>query len=187
VIDTSEYDWTQDNEALSITLVRGLNDDAIVSQLNLRRTSDKPLTFEAAWVELPEPRAGAVWWRAQIGHLGGWTVVIEDNGAGGADPANREALSAAGSAVNVFWNVNGASSFGYAVGGRLVRYFDPSRADTWADEGEPLPGEADLDFDDEDADPIPPAMLLMQRLAGVTLDRDWVLNTARTIYLAEYV
>jgi Family of unknown function (DUF6461) len=184
--DISEYDWTEDSEALSITLVQGLEDEAVLSQLRLRQISDKPLTFDAAWVELPWPIPNTLWSHAQVDHLDGWTVVIENNGIGGADPANREALSAAGRAVNVFWNVNGVTSFGYAVGGAILRYFDPSGVDSWEDEGEPLPEEVGLDFEDEDANPVAPAILLMQRLTGVTLDGDWVLNTARAIYLAEY-
>jgi hypothetical protein len=123
--DTSQYDWTEDSEALSITLVRGLDDDAVLSQLNIRRISEQPMTFDSACAEFSELITDGAYF-VQIDHVDGWTVFFEDNGYKGSWPDNLDALSAAGRAINVHWNVNGVTSFGYAVDGSIVRHFDPS-------------------------------------------------------------
>jgi hypothetical protein len=181
--DTSRFDWTEDVEALSLTFVRGLDRSAVIDQLGLRSLGAEPVTLEEAWDlqsaategggDDSDDDGGIV----QLADLGDWTVVIEDNGYLGSLEENLGPLSANGSAVNVFWNVNMVTSFGYAVAGEVVRYFDPIGVD--ASTGDPLPDEADLDFEPEDADSIGLALLLLERLTGEAIDGDWVMTQSR--------
>jgi Family of unknown function (DUF6461) len=174
--DTTRYDWTEDC-VLSITLVRGLDDDAIIAQLGLTGDDPTPRTFDEAFGQITIDDAFFV----QLARLDGWTAVIEDNGYFASLPEHLGPLSAGGAAVNLFWNVNGVTSFGYGVAGQVVRHFDPSGINP--NEGTPLPEESDLDFEDEDSDYIGLALLLMERLSGTTIDGDWVLNEPRRIFI----
>src|ERR1700722_11291185 len=123
--DTARFDWTEDVEALSLTLVRGLDDVNIVTKLGLKQMGDEPLTLQDAWGEHfgsanvgeeGEFEDGGI---VQIDHLDGWTVIIEDNGYFGSLEENLGPLSAGGQAVNVFWNVNMSTSFGDALAGKV--------------------------------------------------------------------
>jgi hypothetical protein len=186
MVDNDRYDWTQDVEALSLTFVRGLEDAAVITQLDLLPVGGEPLSFEEAWVEQSESTGGGGddadddGGIVQIDHLDGWTVVIEDNGYLGSLEENLAPLSAQGVAVNVFWNVNMVTSFGYAVAGAIVRYFDPIGVD--ASTGDPLPDEAGLDFANEDADHVALALLLAERLTETTIDGDWVMGRSRNCF-----
>jgi Family of unknown function (DUF6461) len=181
--DTTRFDWAEDVEALSLTFVRGLDDATIASQLDLRNIGADPLTLEQAWDMQSEVTDGGGddgdddGGIVQLDHLGGWTVIIEDNGYLGSLEENLGPLSANGTAVNVFWNVNMVTSFGYAVAGTVVRYFDPIGVD--ASTGDPLPEEAELHFEDEAADAVGLALLLLERLTGTTIDGDWVMAQSR--------
>jgi hypothetical protein len=174
--DDERFDWADYDQPFSVTLVRGLDDDRIIAQLGLLGDDPQPQTFGDAFDDAGSEYVILV----QLADLDGWTAVIEDNGYYGSLPEHLGPLSAGGSAVNVFWNVNATTSFGYAVSGTVVSYFDPSGINS--DEGAPLPEEADLDFADEDGDAIGLALVLMERLTGTTIDGDWVTGQARRIY-----
>jgi Family of unknown function (DUF6461) len=175
MVDTSRHSWAEECEALSLTLVKGVDDEVIMTQLELTGHDQTPRTFDQAWGQIQNDGVFV-----QLAHIDGWTAIIEDNGYFASLPEHLGPLSSGGAAVNVYWNVNGVSTFGYGVAGQIVRHFDPSGVDS--NEGTPLPEESDLDFDDEDSDYIGLALLLMERLSGVTIDGDWVLNQPRRIF-----
>jgi Family of unknown function (DUF6461) len=175
--DTARFAWAEEIEALNLTLVHGLDVDGISAVLTLRSLRERPTTFEEAWTELNTDDEG---WFVQLDTLDGWTAIIEDNGYYGSLDEYLGPLSAGGSAVTLFWNVNGVTRFSQALSGEVSRTFDPSGIDWEA--GEPLPEEADLDFEDEEADFLGLGLLLMERLTGVTIDGDWVLNRARPMF-----
>jgi hypothetical protein len=50
--DTTRHDWAEESEALSLTLVRGMDDDAIIAQLGLTAEGPEPRTFAAAFEEI---------------------------------------------------------------------------------------------------------------------------------------
>jgi hypothetical protein len=182
--DTERFGWHEDSEALTVTLVRGLDPDGVIEQLGLRQAGDGPLTFEAAWadgMESPSSELAEVDF-IQLDQIGDWTVILEDNGFLGSLKENLAPLSTNGQAVSIYWNVNAVCSFDSAVAGKVTRSFDPSGIN--GESGDPLPEESDLDFEEDDADFIGLSFLLMERLTGITLDGDWVLNRARQIYVA---
>lgn len=180
MLDTTRFAWAEDVDAISLTMVRGLAAEAAIAQLRLRPLDDShPRTFAAAWQTHRPERFD---WFVQLDRLGDWLVIIEDNGFLGCLPEYLGALSADGEAVNLYWNVNFNTKFGYARAGSVVRAFDPRGIN--GEDGEPLAVEADIDFADEDADTAGLMLLLMERITGETPDVDWLMQRARPIYLA---
>jgi hypothetical protein len=176
--DTTRFGWAEDIEALNVTLVRGMDANGITAVLGLRTLSEAPMSFEAAWSEFGQGDDHG--WFVQLDTLDGWIAIIEDNGYYGSLDEYLGPLSAGGGAVTLFWNVNGVTRFSQALSGKVSRTFDPTGID-WED-GEPLPEEADLDFEDVESDYLGLGLLLMERLTGVTIDGNWVLNRARPIF-----
>jgi hypothetical protein len=174
--DTDRFDWADYDQPFSLTLVRGLDDEGIIAQLGLLGDDPQPQAF----AEVSDDQENEYVINVQIAPLDGWIAVIEDNGFYGSLPEHLGPLSAGGAAVNVFWNVNAVTSFGYAEAGTVTRFFDPSGIN--ANEGATLAQEAGLDFEDEDGDPVGLALLLMERLTGTTIDGEWVTDQSRRIY-----
>jgi hypothetical protein len=108
---------------------------------------------------------------------GGWTIVIEYNGFNATDDALAARLSVRGPAVVIYENVDADSSFQYAVGGRLIRAFDPLIYD--AGTGKRLAEERGIHFGDEqDRNPMAQSFLLAFRLTGVAVRAADVWRTA---------
>ena len=115
---------------------------------------------------------------AQIDHLPGWDVIIEPNGWAASMPETLARLSARGTAVSVFWNVNAVIAFSLARDGSIVRSFDGL---LYNDPGVPLPEEAGLPWGIEA--PRASVLAVMERLTGVQIEREWLLRTTRLTWV----
>ena len=167
----SAPDWS-DLMAVTVTFVRGVAPVDVVRRLGRDPSAAGDLLHEQVW-ELQG--AGAELQLAvQVDEIDGVTVIIEPNGWLLTTAQHAEAVSRGAEAVSVFWNINAVMQFLLARDGRIVRRFDPLLYDQ-PGEGRPLPEESQLPFGDpehcRDA-----AIELAERLAGVHLTRDWLLN-----------
>ena len=178
----ARYAWSEADDprldAMSITLVQPADGSAI-RVLGPRREFPHPLTVAQALDEtlgLDDFAWGSV--VAQVDRLGDWDAIIEPNGWAASMPETLAQLSAAGVAVNVFWNVEAVVTFGLARAGALVREFNGL---LYNDGREPLPEEDGLAWGVEA--PRASCFAVMERVTGITLERDWLLNRARATYV----
>jgi Family of unknown function (DUF6461) len=166
--DLSSYEWTDEIEAISLTLVQQADLTAVLRLTEVDPDSSEEMTFDDVLdLEAQEERRGV-----QIETLGYWTAVIEPNGYRTSLAEVLAPLSAGGRAVNVFWNVNAVMSFGLAVDGAMVREFDPVLAEQRV--GTPLPEEAGLELFSEDTPSQQACMMLLERITGVKITQDWL-------------
>lgn len=114
----------------------------------------------------------------QIGQIGNSVIVYEPNGWTGVDGAVIKEINAPGSA-SLFRNVNAVMQFTYARNGNIIRTFDPV---LYGSEGA-LEEERTLGFladrDDNDLK----SFQLIEKLTGVKLDGNWLLDERRPSYL----
>jgi hypothetical protein len=172
------YDWLDSDDrrlsGLSLTLVRPAGPQAL-ERLDPTRALEGELSLEEAGGLVLE-RFHASRLAVQVDELDGWTTLIEPFGWAGATPDVLARLSAGGGrAVNVYWNVNALMHVGWADDGRVVASFDPLLDDR-PDGREPE--EADLPFGDPDR-ALRAALVLVERLTGVRIERAWLLDNAR--------
>lgn len=177
--DEADFGWVEDSEALSITCIRGLSEHEIIARLGYHPIGTKQQSLHDAYVGLLD-QEGIDSGPGQVFEHDGWMVLVEQNGWRASLSQALALLSEAGVAANLFWNVNGLARFGYAVSGAVVRSFDLSGID--GSEGDPLPEEADLGFDDPDGRSLTSGMVLLQRMTGLVLSEDELLNQARQCY-----
>src|SRR4051794_3041453 len=163
----ADYAWAEAADellsALTITLVQP-DDGSAIQALEPRSQYPTLMTFEQALdaaFALPDFAYGGV--IVQTDALGGWDALVEPAGWASSDPDRLVALSANGTAVSVFWNVNADMSFGLARAGSLVRFFDP----LLYNEAEALPEEGDFQWGPRQ--PRAGALALMERLTGVRI------------------
>lgn len=113
----------------------------------------------------------------QIDELAGAVVCIEANGWAGIDEGRARRLSGAGQYVSAYRSVNADMQVVCARGGEIVRVFDPLLYDA---EGA-LEEEAGLPFG-HPGQPAPAAFALIERLTGVRLTREWVVDQPHPAY-----
>jgi hypothetical protein len=120
----------------------------------------------------------------QIAALGEAVVTFEPNGWHGVDHQVAAALSAGGRYASYFWNVNAVKEFIFAEAGAIRRNFDPLLYDNDRQREHALPEELDLPFPSEGR-PLTPAtasLALIERLTGVEITREWLLEGRRSTY-----
>ena len=174
----TDDDWLP--EAVTITFVRGLGLRAVGDLLALEWDTEPALTFDEAEELQDVPLEVHV---VQLAEVDGWVVVVEPKGWFSSMTDIVQAMSRGGEAVSVFRNVNAHMSVIAARGGTTVRAFDPLLFDD--QEGDPLPEEQGLPFGSEDADPHALALELAERLTGVAITEDWLLETPRSTWTTQ--
>jgi hypothetical protein len=169
----SDYAWAEHVDAATIAYVRGLDLREVGDVYRLDWSTERKATFDGAWDGIDiETNEQAV----QLEERDGWVVVVEPLGFLTADDDVLTELSRKGEAVCVYWNVNARYKVALARDGVLVRSFDPYIQD-WEPTGEPLTEEAGLPFGDEDVSHSALSLQLAERLTGIELSEDWVLET----------
>jgi hypothetical protein len=176
------YAWAESAdprlEAMSITLVRP-GDERALQVLAPREQLPGPMTVAQglrAQDGIPDFAWGSV--LVQTDSIDHWAALVEPNGWAASMPEVVARLSEQGEAVNAFWNVNAVMSFTLARDGGVVRTFDPLLYD--ALDG-PLPEETDLPWGV--GRPRASALALMERLTGVRIGRDWLLERPRETFV----
>lgn len=195
MVVSEPYGWVADQPALALTLVRGVDEAAVVRAFGGDPARVRPDTAgclsEDRWADqyadfvdvdvdsselLAEDRAH-LW----VNRVGEWLLVTEDNGFRGTDP---DVIAALGAQVHacVMWNAGVGVNFVYAEQGVVEAAFrdfigtaygeHPERLRSWA-EGLRLDLYDDLGID-EDALLAPAhqrALVMLERATGVALGR----------------
>jgi uncharacterized protein DUF6461 len=175
----SDYDWVDDIDALTVTLIQGVELQQVGEALGVDWSSERLATFDGAFDGL-DPEG---WdYPVQVEELDGWLVVVEPNGWFLSDDEKLGELSREGAAVSVFRNINAQARVIVARRGEVVRSFDPVIPD-YEPDGEPLPEESGLSFG-ADGDPTPASFVLLERVTGVRIEREWLLDRPRRTWLA---
>ena len=158
--------------AVTVTFVRDVRSEELVLRLGADPSAGVEMLHHEVW----EAQGQGYDFRlgVQVDQMDGWTVVVEPNGWLLTVPATAELVSAGGELVSVFWNVNASTLFTVAKGGVIIRRFDPLLYDQ-PSIGDPLPEEAGLPFG-HPGEPRVAAVELAERLTGVRLTRDWLVN-----------
>jgi hypothetical protein len=130
VVDRPEarYRWIERSRltvAATVTVATGLPVDDVIRAFGADPAQPEPLE------ELREAYADP--WLAVL-DLDGVVVVIEENGFYGSHAPVLTAVSRAGRAASMFWNVNGMRRLSFARGGELLSAFEPGLGEPSAEE-----------------------------------------------------
>lgn len=174
----SGSEWVEEVDALTITCVRGLDVRTIGELMGVDWSTERQVDVDGAWDAVDARDDDADVYPLQVDELDGWTVLIEPNGWLTADSQTFPRLSAGGEAVSVYWNVNARMQFQLARDGQTVRSFDPLFPDE-EPAGDPLPEEAGLSFGDVEGSLQEASLELLQRVTGVRITADWLLQRPR--------
>jgi hypothetical protein len=116
--EVSRFDWVRDSaigEAGCITLVTPADLTAVAAAFG----GDLSQGGEGVLADgLSGPGAPT----ALVRHIGDWVLVVENNGFEGSRSEVLRRLP--GRAVSMFWNVNAATEFSYAVNGTVLTTFE---------------------------------------------------------------
>ncbi|WP_410573042.1 DUF6461 domain-containing protein [Amycolatopsis sp. cmx-4-61] len=113
------YRWIRRSRltvAATVTVVTGLPAEEVIRGFGADPAEPEPLD------ELREQYRDQ--WLA-VGDFGGVVVVVEENGFIGSQAPVLTAVSRAGRAASMFWNVNGVTRLSFARGGEVLTSFEP--------------------------------------------------------------
>jgi len=158
--------------AVTVTFVRGVSPDEVIRRLGANPSAGTEMLHSDVWET--QGQGYEFHLGVQVDVVDAWTVIVEPNGWMLTSPGTAERVSVGGELVSLYWNVNALMQFIAARDGTLIRRFDPLLYKQQSI-GRPLPEEADLPFG-HPGDPRGAAIQLAERLTGVRLTRDWLLN-----------
>ena len=164
--------WTQDGSVSTISFIQHGSVADVLDVLGIAQRDARRITFPEA---APDEEL-------LIGEEPGWIAVLEPNNSLGVRPQVVRAMSNLGRHVALYRSVNSDMAFVAAERGAEVRRFDPL---LWPDEqrGEPLAEERGLVFGRPDTpDPYEQAVLLVERVTGARLTRQWLYEVPRRAY-----
>lgn len=179
-----EHTWDEDHPVTTLTFISGQSRAEVAHVLQADLSSEW-LTLVGEMDISPVQRRGGWMHPVQLFEEGDWVVLQEPNGIAGINPSLTEPLSRTGSLIALHYSIDAEMEFRYARHGTLVRLFEPL---AWPDgqRGDPLPEEADLVFGmpDEEHNPFQQAVMLAERLTGLRLTNEWVLQRPRPTVFA---
>jgi hypothetical protein len=164
-------------DAYCLTIVQGQEVDAVLRAFSVIVATETLLTFGH------QPRMSAPYPLGEgndtvfVDTFGGAVVAAEFNGWAGTEEQRARTLSAIGSHTALYRSVNADMRFVHARRGAVVRTFDPllyvAEGALAEEEGLPFgwPGR-----------PAAAALMLVERLTGVRLERSWLLDVAHPTY-----
>ena len=167
-------------DAYCATAIEGAWVDRVVEVFACDRATRRDATFaEQAEMSLPYPEG---WGNdtVQIDQIDGYVLCVENNGWAGTEEPRPQQLSTGGLYVSVYRNVNAVMQVVVARDGAVQRVFDPLLYD--ADGA--LPEEEGLPF----GEPLLAAAAmwaLLERLTGLRVTRDWLLDQPHPAYLRD--
>jgi hypothetical protein len=179
-VPVSSYEWVDEVEAMTVSFIRGMDLRRAGDLLHFDWQTQRRATFDQAEQHQDYDRAS---FAVQAEQVDAWLVLIEPNGYLSSLPESLSALSDADVAISVYWNVNAQMRFGMFADGVLVRSFDPLLPDL-GPSGRPLDEETGLTFGVDGERPNVAALILAQRLTGVTIEREWLLDQLRETWTA---
>jgi hypothetical protein len=157
-------------EAACVSYVHGIDDATMIRAFGGDPADAAPRSAREVGDELAGLRYDEIPHVLLVAPAGEWLVGVEHNGFQGSRPEVLRGASAGGTAVSVYWNVNGTNRFTYATGGRTTVGFDMRRPDD-RHGADPEAVAAHLDglpFG-RDGDAYAAGLALAERLTGVRL------------------
>lgn len=137
--------WTAGHPAVCVSLCSAATPERLRDELAGAAALEFSSVEESEGWVLDSDRYDRAW--SAFGRYHGVAVAWEDNGFAGTELPRVLRLSRDGEFASMYWNVNAVMQFTLASAGRVVRRFDPLFHGDAEDEiGEPLPGEAALDW-----------------------------------------
>lgn len=175
VAGIAEYSWIEGLrfDALTLTWVDYAGEPADVLRAAGHTWEQRPVDTYDSVLELVD---GYDFDREPllVGRIGGWMLLLARNGYEFSYAGVAAGASRLGRVISVFWNVNAVMRFLLADDGRIRRSFDPLLPDD--SEGLPLPEEAGLPFGEPGAGLRAATLVLAERLSGVRVTEDWLLD-----------
>jgi hypothetical protein len=175
------YSWIELDpvmDAYCISVAVGADAERAAAAFGCDPSSRRMATFAEQWdMAMPYPQGGGND-TVQIDMLGTAVVCVEANGWGGVDQARAERLSCGGRYISTYRNVNAVMEVVHAAAGAIVRAFDPLLYDAAG----ALPEEAGLPFG-HPGSPAAAGLAMIERLTGVALTREWLLDLPHPAYL----
>lgn len=121
--------WEGLAEAACLTYARGIDENAMISAFGGDPTNAPLRSLDDVGEELMGYHYSEVPYVLAVTSADDWLIALEINGFQGSRPEVLRAASAGGTAVSVFWNVEGDNSFECATHGRTRVGFDMARPD----------------------------------------------------------
>ena len=193
VEEVGRFGWIRDSaidEAGCLTLVREADVDQVAAAFGAIAHGARPLDFE----EFCEEAFAHYEQYPVIGvrQMGGWTLVVEDNGHEGSRAEVLRRASHGTEVVSALWNVNALTRFNYAVDGEVRTSFEALlpeyREGTRPDALEEL--RAGLPWRQEhlrrDVDTVSLMLALIARITGQEITSDWLKGEFATYPVAAW-
>jgi hypothetical protein len=180
-VDLARYAWADADDqpdGLALLFVRPVPTRPAAG-LRVIAELPRPLTFGEAQDEATKLDDFA--WGSELlqaDQVLDWAVFVEPWGWATSLSEIVAGTSKGGSAISVFWNVNAVMRVVVARDGQVVREFDPLIYD---DGGAPMPEEVGLPFG-EVGPSRGAALVVAERLTGVALTKNWLLERRRPTY-----
>ena len=178
--DLEAYRWMEPGgmpDAYCVSVAVGANVAEVVAAFACELASRRLVTFaQQDQMATPYPEGGGND-TVSIDELGGAVTCAEVNGWAGVSDERACLLSRRGRYISVYRNVNAVMQVLYAGAGEIVRSFDPL---LYEPEGA-IPEERGLPFG-QSGSPAVAQFVLIERLTGVRLTKEWLLDTPHPTY-----
>ncbi|MEU4390689.1 DUF6461 domain-containing protein [Kribbella sp. NPDC023855] len=172
-MNATDYVWfkkSRISEAYCLTFVRGLSAVEALSRIDGEQVG-RVTGLREFTESLPDEHGGRRWYLGAT-ELGGWTLLVEDNGFLGVTEEVIAPLSAGTQVVSHYKNVNAVDRFSWMVDGDMRLTFEPLFA-----------------YDRAGSDP--DGQVEVMEAVGFDLrageDRDYTLHTEAAFALAEHL
>ena len=157
-------------EAVCVSYVHGIGEDTMIRAFGGDPAGTAPRSARDTGEEFAGLRYDRIPPVLLVASVGEWLIGVEYNGFQGSRPEVLRGASSGGTAVSVYWNVNGTNRFTCATGGRTAVGFDMRRPeDRFGAAPDALAAQLDgLDFG-YGGDAYAAGLALAERVTGVRL------------------
>ncbi|MGS2617023.1 DUF6461 domain-containing protein [Micromonospora sp. LZ34] len=173
-------------QAMCVTYARGIDEDAFIRAFGGDPAATATRTRRQLGAELAPYHYNEIPCTLLVARVDDWLIGLEENGFQGSRPEVMRGASAGGTAVSVYWNINGTNRLTYNVAGRRVVGFDMYDPDRrWGSDPDALLDDlVDLPFD-EPGSHWATGLVLAERVSGVRLDEEMLAGEFRRAFLTE--
>jgi hypothetical protein len=192
-MEIQRYLWfeTAEDGPFCLTLVAGAAEDEVIRRFGGDPARARVQTYQQAW----ETRTGSDGRSVRVCRVGVRTVgevvvALENGGSHGYVPAILRRLSSGGRACALSWGVNGELEMGYAVAERLVSWSElwgrPELLDPHDAAWDPAWCAGLLEDTHVHEGSLAEVLVMIERMMGVPIDREWFSVPLRTVELPDW-
>jgi hypothetical protein len=174
---SEHYGWTETDtlDAYCVSIIVGKEISLVETAFGIEHDTLKLANSNEMWdIAGPDSGGNDV---VQIGMLENAVITYENNGWTGID---RDLIKriAAPIYVSMYRNVNAVMNFIYAKDGKIIREFDA----VLYDPSQAIAEELELDFLNSDSHKDALSFALAEKLTGIAVNSDWLLEERRATY-----